>query len=81
MKYSSEIVQFHQLAGFVKTVKKPVTMSADSIVCLDDEIQELVMVIKTALNFLSSPDKPEMWETTVIRNELLAAINKAEGEL
>lgn len=41
-EYMSEIEQFHELADFVRVIGKPVQMSADSIISLDDEIQELI---------------------------------------
>ena len=49
----SEINQFHQLVTLVRGMRKPVEMSDDSLIALDDEITALIKEMKGELDKLT----------------------------
>ena len=87
----SEIVQFHQLVNLVRELNKPVEMSDDSLIALDDDIilleqqnVELLEALKATFKILEhnygSGIVNGYWPTIApVFKQAKQAIAKAEG--
>ena len=67
----SEIYQFHQLVTLVRGMRKPVEMSDDSLIALDDEITALVEEMKGELNKLTQ----ELYDSKYLAAQRLKSLN------
>jgi len=82
----SEIVQFHQLVNLVRELNKPVEMSDDSLIALDDDIilleqqnADMLEALKDALKFIH-PLSSFMGKEGTTEKKIKAAIAKVEGK-
>ena len=87
----SEIVQFHQLVNLVRELNKPVEMSDDSLIALDDDIillEQQNFELLSALKEIAKMEGPYSRDPLThaenvienLTNIANKAIAKAEGE-